>query len=198
VAVHVYTEAELRSYARTYAQEHGIDPDLFERQINQESGFNVNARSSAGALGIAQLMPGTARGLGVNPLDPLPALNAAARLMAGYLHQYGNWRDALAAYNGGPGVVGHTLPAETRNYIAAILGGRNPSGTGADPGAATTPSSSDASSGAGALGLSGVGAWLLGPLLNPLPKVLLYVALVVGGAILAGVGLKRAVGARSA
>jgi hypothetical protein len=191
VAVHVYTEAELRSYARTYAQEHGIDPVLFERQINQESGFNITARSSAGALGIAQLMPGTARGLGVNPLDPLPALNAAARLMAGYLHQYGNWRDALAAYNGGPGVVGHTLPAETQNYIAAILGGKNPSGAGASPGAAPAPSS-------GSIAGGGIAGTLLGPLLNPLPKVLLYVALVVGGAVLAGVGLKRAVGAQRA
>ena len=80
----------------------GIPPDYFARQINNESGFNPNAVSPAGAVGIAQFLPGTAAGLGLNPWDPTQALRGAARLMANYAHQYGgDYAKALAAYNGG-------------------------------------------------------------------------------------------------
>jgi hypothetical protein len=72
-------------------------------------------------------MPGTAAGLGINPDDPRQALDGAAKLMASYLKKYGGWQAALAAYNGGPGVVGRALPRETRAYISKILGGTNPS-----------------------------------------------------------------------
>src|SRR3989440_12894885 len=67
----------------------GIPSDYFVRQINDESGFNPNSVSPAGAVGIAQFLPGTAAGLGINPWDPLQALRGAARLMANYDHQYG-------------------------------------------------------------------------------------------------------------
>lgn len=113
----------------------GISPDYFVRQINQESGFNPNAISPAGAVGIAQFEPGTAAGLGINPYDPVQSLQAAARLMASYANQYGgNYAMALAAYNGGSGTVQNAintcgaanwmncLPAETRSYIAVIMG----------------------------------------------------------------------------
>src|SRR3954466_1370137 len=102
--------ANYRAEARRAAQRHGLDPGVFERQINQESGFNPNARSPAGALGIAQIMPGTARGWGVNPMNPRQALKAAAHNMARYVRRYGNYRNALIAYNAGPGRVGHSLP----------------------------------------------------------------------------------------
>ncbi len=109
----------------------GIPANLFVRQINQESGFRVNAYSWAGAIGIAQFMPATAAGLGINPYNPVQSLSGAARLMASYYHQYGNYAMALAAYNAGPGAVSralscggswtYCLPAETQNYIRVIM-----------------------------------------------------------------------------
>ena len=111
----------------------GISPVYFVRQINQESGFNPNAYSPAGAEGIAQFEPGTAAGMGINPWDPIQALRAAAQLMASYNHMYGgNYAKALAAYNGGTGTVQYAvnncadwlncLPYETRHYIYVIMG----------------------------------------------------------------------------
>lgn len=119
--------------ARQEAYNAGISPDLFVRQINQESGFNPWAVSPAGAIGIAQFMPGTAASLGINPRDPLQSLRGAAQLMAGYARQYGVYAKALAAYNAGPGTVNWAvrmgganwygwLPYETRNYIRVIMG----------------------------------------------------------------------------
>jgi len=116
--------------ARAAAEAAGIDPDLFVRQIAAESGFNPNARSPAGAIGIAQIMPATARGWGVDPRDPVASLYAAARAMANYLRQFGgDWRLALAAYNAGPGNARRALRSfpETRAYVQRILG---ESGTG--------------------------------------------------------------------
>lgn len=68
-------------------------------------------------------MPSTAAGWGVNPDDPIASLDAAAKHMAQYVKKYGSYRNALVAYNAGPGRVGGTLPAETVNYINKILGG---------------------------------------------------------------------------
>jgi Transglycosylase SLT domain len=113
----------------------GISPDYFVRQINQESGFNPNAVSPAGAVGIAQFLPSTAAGLGINPWDPKQALSGAAQFMAGYARNYGgDYAKALAAYNAGSGTVQYAvnacgaanwmncLPGETRNYISVIMG----------------------------------------------------------------------------
>jgi hypothetical protein len=112
----------------------GIPPDYFVRQIEQESGFNPNSVSPSGAVGIAQFLPGTAAGLGINPWDPIQALRGAAQLMANYAHQYGgDYAKALAAYNGGTGTVQNALnncganwlnclPGETRRYIYTIMG----------------------------------------------------------------------------
>ena len=120
--------------ARQDALRVGISPDIFVRQINQESGFNPYAISPAGAIGIAQFMPGTAAAMGINPRDPVAALGGAARLMAQYIRQYGgDYAKALAAYNAGPGTVAFAvymggwnwrafLPYETKNYIRVILG----------------------------------------------------------------------------
>jgi hypothetical protein len=117
--------AELRSYARRMATQYGIDPDMFERQIDQESGFNPGAGSPAGAQGIAQFMPGTAASVGLaDPYDPYAALDASARLMAQYQRDYGSVENALIAYNWGPGNVGRTdLPHETQTYLSNITGG---------------------------------------------------------------------------
>jgi hypothetical protein len=120
---------DYRAAARRAARRAGLDPNIFVRQITQESGFDPNAHSPAGALGIAQMMPATARGWGVNPLDPVPALNVAAKNMANYVRQYGGYENALRAYNAGPGNIARSRGfAETNAYVKAILGGANPKG----------------------------------------------------------------------
>ena len=114
------------AHARSVARRHGVPEDLFLRLIRQESGWNAGARSHKGALGLAQLMPGTARQLGVNPADPQQNLEGGARYLAMQYRRFGSWRLALAAYNAGPGAVeqhGGVPPyRETRNYVRAILG----------------------------------------------------------------------------
>jgi soluble lytic murein transglycosylase-like protein len=120
--------------ARLAASKAGLPPDLFVRQIQVESGFNPTAVSPAGAVGIAQFLPGTAAGLGINPWNPQEALTGAARLMASYVQSYqGDYAKALAAYNAGSGGVSQAicrtqqrpwdqcLPLETRLYLQKIL-----------------------------------------------------------------------------
>jgi len=118
---------DLRAYARQAASRAGVDPDIFVAQIQQESGFSPTAKSPAGAIGIAQFMPGTAAGLNLDPTDPYAALEAAAQMDARHLKQYGgDWAKVLAAYNAGPGAVeqyGGVPPyKETQSYVSSILG----------------------------------------------------------------------------
>jgi hypothetical protein len=121
--------SSLQRLARKKARKYGLDPNVFVAQINQESGFNPNARSPVGATGIAQIMPATAKAWGVNPNKPRQALDAAAKHMAGYVHQFGSYENALRAYNAGPGNVkaSHGF-SETNNYVKSILSGRTPQG----------------------------------------------------------------------
>lgn len=112
--------------AKAAARKHGVPEDLFLRLVQQESGWNPHAVSHAGATGLAQLMPGTAAKLGVDPKDPHQNLDGGARYLAMMYSKFGTWRLALAAYNAGPGAVekhGGIPPfAETKNYVKAILG----------------------------------------------------------------------------
>nr|WP_237168299.1 lytic transglycosylase domain-containing protein [Paracoccus shandongensis] len=112
--------------ARQAARQHGIPEDLFLRLVQQESGWNPRARSHKGATGLAQLMPGTAAKLGVNPHDPAQNLQGGARYLRMMYNQFGNWHLALAAYNAGPGAVqkykGIPPYRETRNYVRIIAG----------------------------------------------------------------------------
>ncbi|APX88718.1 transglycosylase [Brevirhabdus pacifica] len=114
------------SHARQAARRHGIPEDLFLRLVQQESGWNPRAKSSKGALGLAQLMPATARGLGVDPHDPVSNLEGGARYLKRQFKRFGDWRHALAAYNAGPGAVAkyNGIPPyrETRNYVRIIWG----------------------------------------------------------------------------
>jgi soluble lytic murein transglycosylase-like protein len=113
--------------ARDAARRHGVPEDLFLKLVQQESGFNPKAVSSKGALGLAQLMPDTARILRVDPLDPYQNLDGGARYLIQQYRAFGNWRLALAAYNAGPGAVqkhGGVPPfRETQNYVKVIFGG---------------------------------------------------------------------------
>ncbi len=112
--------------ARAAATRHNVPADLFLRLVQQESGWNNGARSSKGAMGLAQLMPETARRLGVDPTDPAQNLEGGARYLRQQYNTFGTWRLALAAYNAGPGAVqqhGGVPPyAETRNYVRVIWG----------------------------------------------------------------------------
>jgi hypothetical protein len=110
---------DYRKIAAQAARRHGVPVALFLAQINQESGFNPNAVSPAGAVGIAQIVPRWHPG--VNPRDPVASLNYAAQLMASLKNRYGTWRDALSAYNSGrPWSQGQRIP-ETRNYVTLIM-----------------------------------------------------------------------------
>jgi len=109
------------------ATANGIDPALLAGLVKQESGFNPNAGSGAGARGLTQLMPGTASGLGVsNVLDPVQSLNGGAKYLKQQLDAFGgDVTKALAAYNAGPGAVdraGGVPPyAETQAYVRDVI-----------------------------------------------------------------------------
>jgi len=127
------TQLDHHQLARQDATNNGISADLFEKQINQESGFNSNVVSPAGAIGIAQIMPSTAQGWGVDPHDPVASLSAAASAMARYYTTYQSYPKALAAYNAGTDTLNTAIaryganwrvgvPAETQRYITTIIG----------------------------------------------------------------------------
>jgi soluble lytic murein transglycosylase-like protein len=112
-----------------------VSASLLAAQLYAESGFNPFAISPAGARGIAQFMPGTARAYGLqNPFDPAAAIQAQARLMRDLLRRFGTVPLALAAYNAGPGAVsgcGCVPPfSETRAYVARVLGLMGAAGEG--------------------------------------------------------------------
>jgi len=126
------SKAGLIALARADALAAGIPPDLFVKQINQESGFQTHETSSTGAEGIAQFEPGTAAGLGIDPWNPVQALQGAAQLMARYTHTYGDYAKALAAYNGGSGTLEYCMthygsewlacePTQTQAYVQKIM-----------------------------------------------------------------------------
>ena len=117
---------EYLNMARKAARRHNVPEDLFLRLVQQESNWNPNAKSHKGALGLAQLMPQTARRLGVDPLDPQENLNGGAKYLAKQYRKFKSWRLALAAYNAGPQAVkkyGGVPPyKETKNYVKKIWG----------------------------------------------------------------------------
>lgn len=109
-----------------YAKKYGVNPALVAAIIKNESGFNQSARSSAGAIGLMQLMPGTARGLGVNAYSAEGNIAGGTKYISQLLKQFnGDTKKAVAAYNAGPGNVrkyGGTPPfKETQNYVKKVL-----------------------------------------------------------------------------
>lgn len=87
------------------AVKYGVHPKVFTRLIRQESGFNPHARSGAGAIGLTQLMPATAKALAVNPSDPVDNLRGGAKYLGSLIRRHGGCKEGAAAYNGGPGAV---------------------------------------------------------------------------------------------
>ena len=122
-----YTKDEILDLIDRTAQKYGIDEKLVRALVKQESGFNPNAKSHAGALGLMQLMPSTAQGLGVkNPLDPVQNVEGGVKYLKSMLDRFnGNTILALAAYNAGPNAVkkynGVPHYKETQNYVRSIL-----------------------------------------------------------------------------
>ena len=115
----------LRMAAAEIAALEGIPPELFLALVHAESSFNPSARSHVGAIGLTQLMPGTARELGVNPHDPMQNMRGGARYLRLQYERFGSWQLALAAYNAGPTRVARLgrVPniRETKNYVAKII-----------------------------------------------------------------------------
>jgi Transglycosylase SLT domain/D-alanyl-D-alanine carboxypeptidase len=138
-AVQSFVPARYAPVIARAAQRWSVSAHLLAAQIYAESNFNPFARSPAGALGIAQFMPGTARSYGLrNAFDPDAAIDAQARLMRDLLGRFGSVPLALAAYNAGPGAVARCgcIPpyAETQAYVAKILGLLGGAGATVTPG----------------------------------------------------------------
>ena len=121
------SRAEINNLIDKYASESGLDVDFVKAVINQESGFNPNATSKCGAMGLMQLMPGTAKGLGVtNAYDPAQNIQGGTKYLKGLMDRFDNNKSlALAAYNAGPNAVkkyGGIPPyQETQNYVKSVL-----------------------------------------------------------------------------
>jgi len=118
----------LAPYAHLFAQagaRYGIDPNVLAAVAKVESGGNASAVSPAGAKGLMQFMPGTARGMGIDPLDPAQAVDGAARLLTQLQGRLGSLELALAGYNAGEGAVrrhGGIPPySETQQYVSKIM-----------------------------------------------------------------------------
>lgn len=118
--------AAWRAHVARLAARYDLSPALLEAVVWQESRWNAQAVSAAGARGLAQLMPATGRQLGVDWRDPVANLEGGARYLRLQLDRFGgDVEKALAAYNAGPGRVERAggVPAirETREYVAAIM-----------------------------------------------------------------------------
>lgn len=127
LAVGVPAPAQYAPTIGKAAIDNDLPPALLASQIKQESGFNPNAVSPAGAQGISQFMPGTAAEMGINPLDPNQAIPAGARYLRQQIDKFGgSIPHGLAAYNGGPGRLERAggdisrMPAETRQYVQNV------------------------------------------------------------------------------
>lgn len=115
----------VKPYIQKASADNNIPTMMLSALLKQESGFNPNAVSPVGAQGIAQFMPGTAKGMGINPYDPEQSINGAAKYLRTSWDKFGKPELALAAYNAGGGAVNQYggIPPykETQNYVKNIM-----------------------------------------------------------------------------
>ena len=120
------TEGSFFEMAIGMAQKYDIPDQLFFNLVTAESNWDARIVSHRGAIGLTQLMPGTAKELGVDPWDAYENLEGGARYLRQQRNRFGSWQLALAAYNAGPGAVeryGGVPPyEETQDYVQKILG----------------------------------------------------------------------------
>jgi len=135
----VQVPAQYVPWIEQASQQTGVPAALLAAQEQVESGFNPRAVSPAGAIGIAQFMPATAAALGVNPWDPQSSIFGQARYMRQLFDQFGNWTQALEAYNVGPAgnlqsAAGYAAEVENlANQLAAQFSGGQLTVAGAGP-----------------------------------------------------------------
>lgn len=105
-----FTRQELEQISDYYADQYNVPKNLARALIKQESGWNPKAKSKVGAIGMTQLMPATAKGLGVTDIwDPAQNIEGGMKYLSTQYKRFGNWESALAAYNAGPGAVADYL-----------------------------------------------------------------------------------------
>lgn len=146
------TQAAYNQYATAAANAFNIPVPIFQSLIQTESSWNASATSPVGAIGLTQLMPGTAAQVGVDPYDPLQNLAGGAKYLSQMFAQFGNWPDALAAYNAGPNNI-----AAGQGYAANVLAGASTLGYAPASGSTSATSAAPASTPA-----SSVPSWLQG------------------------------------
>lgn len=156
--------------AQEEANAYGVPPQLFTDLIRQESGFNPYAISTAGAIGIAQIMPSTASNPGfgltpVNPWDARASLQFGAQYLRAMFDKFGNWSQALLAYNKGPDYAtnnpGEMPYPDSPSILSDVRNASGTSGAGAGNPAGNGPAAYNTTNGPNNSGCSG---WLTTPL----------------------------------
>lgn len=113
---------EIQNQIATIANQYGVPPSIALGVAKTESNFNQAAMGAKGEIGVFQLMPATAAGLGVNPSDLLSNITGGVGLLKQMFDRFGDWGKALAAYNAGPtAVVKGKIPASTQQYVTKVM-----------------------------------------------------------------------------
>lgn len=137
--------SSVASLIQSMAAQYGIPPSLALAVAQAESSLNQNAISPTGAIGLFQLEPATAKDLGVDPTNPTQNIQGGLEYLQHLYNQYGNWTEALEAYNWGPGNVssGAAVPSSVTNYATAILAAAGISDSSNTPDLSITSPGSD-------------------------------------------------------